>query len=68
MMKLAAWMAKSKTDDDELAAQVNVDRVTINRLKRGVNMPSWPLMVRLADATKRKVMPNDFLDTARDKS
>jgi transcriptional regulator with XRE-family HTH domain len=55
-------MKKHKVDDEELAGQTGVDRVTINRLKRGVHLPSWPTMKHIAEVTKRQVMPNDFLE------
>jgi len=61
-MKLSDWMAKHKINDGVLAEALGVDRVTINRLRRNENMPSWSLMASLAKHTKRKVMPNDFLD------
>ena len=67
-MKLTAWMKKNKMGDLDLAALTGVDRVTINRLRRGVHMPSWETMSRIADATKNQVMPNDFLAEIMERS
>jgi DNA-binding XRE family transcriptional regulator len=63
-MLLNVWMIKTDTGDEVLAEKIGVDRVTINRLRRGVHLPSWETMLRLSKATKKEVMPNDFLETA----
>lgn len=64
MMQLSAWMKKNKMGDEALAIETGVDRVTINRLRRGIHLPSWDTMSRIADATDNQVMPNDFLNAA----
>jgi transcriptional regulator with XRE-family HTH domain len=63
-MLLNVWMIKTKTGDEALAEKIGVDRVTINRLRRGIHLPSWETMLLLSKATKKEVMPNDFLETA----
>jgi transcriptional regulator with XRE-family HTH domain len=68
VMHLSAWMKKNKLDDADVAGITGVARVTINRLRRGIHSPSWDTMGRLADATKNQVMPNDFLESAYQKS
>jgi transcriptional regulator with XRE-family HTH domain len=67
-MKLTAWMKKNKLDDADVAVMTGVDRVTINRLRRGIHLPSWDTMSRIAYATEKQVMPNDFLEAAMDES
>jgi hypothetical protein len=66
-MTLNAWMKKHKIVDWRLAEMTGIDRVSINRLRRGINPPSWPTMIRLAKITRGEVMPNDFLDVAKAK-
>ena len=67
-MRLDAWMKKYNVGDETLAAKTGVDRVSINRLRRGIHLPSWNTMIRIAKATKNKVRPNDFLEMAAKKS
>jgi predicted XRE-type DNA-binding protein len=68
MMKLHAWMTQNKLDDADVAEIAGISRVSINRLRRGVHLPSWDTMNRLAAATDNEVMPNDFLESAYQKS
>lgn len=63
-MKLATWMAKKRYDDEVVSAAVGVDRATISRIRRGKHKPSWPVMNQIMELTRRKVMPNDFVDDA----
>lgn len=66
-MRLSAWMKKNKVGDEALATKTGVDRVTINRVKRGIHRPSWGLMITLAKVTNKQVRPNDFEDLAANK-
>lgn len=65
-MTLNEWMKKNKISDGEMAEILGLNRVSINRLRRGENPPSWPTMANLAEVTAGKVMPNDFLETYKE--
>lgn len=60
-MKLAEWMREQSLDDDAVAAMVDADRVTVSRVRRGVNKPSWLLAARLKAASGGRVTADDFL-------
>jgi len=60
-MRLSKYMAKHGLDDTAMAQLADCDRTSINRISRGNQMPSWPLMFRIMDITKGKVLPNDYL-------
>lgn len=59
-MKLSEWMANSGIDDDQMAEKCAVDRVTISRIRRDVNRPSWPLIAKIKDITDGAVNADDF--------
>lgn len=60
-MQLSEWMTSNGYDDERFGAGVKADRVTINRIRRGVNKPSWDLAGRIKDFTDGAVSANDFL-------
>ena len=60
-MKLADWMAWQGELDASVAEKCGVDRVTINRIRRGVNRPSWPLIRRIREITLGEVKAEDFM-------
>lgn len=62
-MKLADWMEKQKIDDEAFGAMVDAHRVTISRIRRGINQPSWDLAGRITEATKGKVTASDFVNS-----
>ncbi len=63
-MRLADYMEKHGLSDDDLAGPFKVTRATVSRLRRGKMVPSFDLVVRIHEATGKKVTPNDFLDVA----
>jgi transcriptional regulator with XRE-family HTH domain len=60
-MQLSQWMQQHGFDDAAFGAAVDVDRVTISRIRRGVNKPSWDLAARIRDVTQGAVTADDFL-------
>lgn len=61
-MQLSKWMQQHGFDDASFGAAVDVDRVTISRIRRGVNRPSWDLAARIKDVTQGAVTADDFLE------
>lgn len=59
-MKLSDWMAKNGVSDDQMAEKCAVDRVTISRIRRDVNRPSWPLITKIKTITNGAVTADDF--------
>jgi hypothetical protein len=54
-------MIRHDLADWDVGHMVGRDRSTISRIRRGVQMPDWPTMLSIYDATSGKVRPNDFL-------
>lgn len=63
-MKLSDWMAENGVSDDQMAEKCAVDRVTISRIRRDVNRPSWPLIAKIKDLTNGTVSADDFVYAA----
>lgn len=63
-MKLSEWMSWKGLTDEQLAGTVSVDRVTISRIRRGTNRPSWELAARLKEISDGAVTADDFLERA----
>jgi DNA-binding XRE family transcriptional regulator len=60
-MKLSDWMTAQGLDDEQLGNLVQADRVTISRIRRGLNRPSWELAGRIKKASSGAVGADDFL-------
>ncbi len=60
-MKLITYMIRNGLDDRSVGQLVGVDRTTINRIRRGTQLPSWKLMLSFKTMSSGKVLPNDFL-------
>jgi DNA-binding XRE family transcriptional regulator len=60
-MTLSEYMTAHKLDDDAMATLVKADRVTVSRIRRGINRPSWQLAARINAATNGQVPPATFL-------
>ena len=60
-MKLENYMRRYGLMDRDIAAYIKRDRSTINRVRRGKQMPDWPTMIAIREATAGLVSPNDFL-------
>jgi transcriptional regulator with XRE-family HTH domain len=59
---LADWMTLKRLTDADLAALVAADRSRINRIRRGVAVPSLALARRIKDATQGAVTADDYAD------
>jgi transcriptional regulator with XRE-family HTH domain len=59
-MKLADWMAANDITDDRLAAQLDIDRSTASRFRRGKLLPSSAIIAKIAELTSGAVQPNSF--------
>lgn len=51
--------------DARLGEMVEVDRVTISRIRRGLNKPSWELAARIKEVSDGAVTADDFLSAAK---
>lgn len=51
MEQLKTWMTDAGETDETLAAKVNVSRVQISRIRRGLSRPSAPLAETLSQLT-----------------
>ena len=60
-MDLSDWMLAEGVDDEEMGRRVEADRVTISRIRRRLNRPSWMLAAKIKEATDGKVTADDFL-------
>lgn len=58
------WMASRALTDEQVSSLVNVDRVTISRIRRGLNRPSWELAGKIKEASAGAVTADDFLPEA----
>lgn len=63
-MKLAAYLEKQGLSQAEFARIIGVEQPTVSRIVAGTRTPSTKLMLVIADRTKGKVKPNDFLELA----
>ena len=63
-MKLAKWLADEGITVTEFARRLNRPQPTILRYVNGDRTPEPEIMAAIAEATDRKVMPNDFYDIA----
>ncbi len=61
IMKLKTYMMRCGLSDTEMGRLVKVDRTTINRIRRGKQLPSWQLMLSIQSVTEGKVLPNDYI-------
>jgi transcriptional regulator with XRE-family HTH domain len=60
-MRLSDWMKEQDCNDEALGIQLGVDRVTVSRIRRGLNRPSWELAARIKLTTRGAVTADDFL-------
>lgn len=64
-MKLAAWLEKTDTKDNEFARRIDVSRVTLFRFKTGRRIPDQKKMEKIHTETGGEVAPNDFYNIAQ---
>lgn len=61
-MTLSDYLAERRIDDAAFAATIEVDRSSVNRMRRGKLIPGSEVLRRIVDATSGAVTPNDFFD------
>jgi transcriptional regulator with XRE-family HTH domain len=59
--RLESWMRSQGLSSYGLALRLGVNTTTINRIRRGIVKPSWPLIEKIAEASEGKVMADDFM-------
>lgn len=60
-MELKAYLEKHRLSDDAFGQIVNCSQSQVSRIKRGVSLPSLPLLLRIQAATKGSVTSKDFI-------
>jgi transcriptional regulator with XRE-family HTH domain len=60
VMTLSDWMLLRKLTDEEVAAMVDTDRSRINRIRRGVALPSLGLAKRIKEVSAGAVTADDY--------
>jgi transcriptional regulator with XRE-family HTH domain len=61
-MKLSDYLEKERISQSEFAELIGSTPTTISRLAHGTQNPSWTTMLKITQATKGKVKPNDFFE------
>lgn len=61
--KLGAWMADNGVSCTVFAKDLGASKATVSMLCSGKVMPSWPMMLRIAQITGGSILPNDFIPT-----
>lgn len=59
-MRLAEWMVANGISDEKLAAELDIDRSTVSRIRRDKLLPSSALMAKIIKLTDGAVQPNTF--------
>jgi transcriptional regulator with XRE-family HTH domain len=60
-MKLDQYLSARKLTDAAFAAIVGMSQSQVNRLRRGLSMPSWDAVAAIEQATSGKVSATDFI-------
>lgn len=61
-MQLSDYMTKLALTDDQVADAIGRNRVSVSRLRRGVQQPSFETIKRINEFTDGQVSPNDWLE------
>jgi transcriptional regulator with XRE-family HTH domain len=61
-MKLDEWLIASGLSEREFALSIKRTQATVNRYRRAKRTPSPRDMVKILEATRGAVTPNDFYD------
>ena len=64
-MRLDQYMNRKGLDDEQVAIAVGSHRITISRIRRQKNFPSWELADKIKTFTNGRVRADDFLPSAR---
>jgi transcriptional regulator with XRE-family HTH domain len=59
-MNLNEYMVKHKINDRTMAEKIGVGRSTITQYRLGARMPRPEIMLRIVEATNKKVSPTDL--------
>lgn len=59
-MKLATYLETNALSDAAFAETIGVDRTTVMRLRHRGQIPTVPIMKKIADVTEGAVTANDF--------
>lgn len=62
-MTLDEYLSRGGEKEFEFAKRINRSSSSVSRLRRGLTLPDWETMRRVATATAGAVMPNDFIPT-----
>lgn len=65
-MHLSDYMARKGLSDEEVAAAIGKNRVSVSRYRRNKIRPSWRAMKRILEFTGGEVTADDFLDQSRE--
>ena len=60
-MTLSEFMQAHSLDDEALAAKIGRNRVTVSRYRRGLEVPSAPVIVQIVELSEGKVTANELL-------
>lgn len=61
-MHLSDYMAMNGLRDDDLSVMLGRNRTTVNRLRRGLHLPSLAIAQKIQEVTNGEVSVNDWLD------
>lgn len=65
-MNLATWLSEHRLTDAAFGAKVGASQTTINRVRRGVQLPDLSLMDRIEECTAGAVTAGDLVATCRE--
>jgi transcriptional regulator with XRE-family HTH domain len=64
-MRLDKYLTVNGIKEATFGAEIGVSQGQVNRLRRGLSMPSWETLAAIEKATKSKVTAKDFQAEAR---
>lgn len=59
-MHLSDYMAKNKLNDDQVAGDISVSRVTVSRIRRRKVRPDWSTIIKLKEWSGGAITADDF--------
>jgi hypothetical protein len=62
--KLSEYLQTQGVSETDMARQIGVSQVAVNRYRRGERIPEAAIMARIVQATDGAVTPNDFYGVA----
>ena len=61
-MKLIEYIESKRISQTDFAEQIGCSTSNLNKILHGEHKPSWAIMLKITQATKCKVKPNDFFE------